>query len=78
MQPMSPRKIYLLCALGVLIGVVLLVWLDGAFMVLASGPIGWSLGVALRTWWKRHGWNPGITVVEDGPAGDASIDDHHE
>lgn len=46
-------------------------------MVLASGPIGCSLGIALRNWWTGHGWNPGITVVEDKPKENAPLDDDH-
>lgn len=77
MKPTSPGRIYLPCGLGVLIGVVLLFWLEGPFMVLASGPIGCSLGIALRNWWTGHGWNPGITVVEDKPKENAPLDDDH-
>ena len=68
MQPTSTRTTYLLCAVGVVVGVLLLVWLDDSFKLFGAGVFGVSLGRALRLWWKRHGWNPGITVVEDAPA----------
>ena len=69
-QPTSTRTTYLLCAVGMVAGVLLLVWLDDSFKIFGAGLSGVSLGRALRLWWKRHGWDPGITVVEDAPGDD--------
>ena len=71
MKPHSSRQIYLLCAVGVAAGILQLVFLDGAAISLAGVPLGLSIGIALRTWWKKHGWNPGITITEDAAGGEA-------
>ena len=72
MQPTSTRTTYLLCAIGVVVGILLLVWLDDSFKIFGAGLLGGSLGRALRLWWKRHGLDPGITVVEDAPGSDGT------
>lgn len=77
MSPRSSQQIYLLCAVGVAVGILLLVFLDGVAIPLAGLPLGLSLGIALRTWWKKHGWNPGITIREDVAEGEASRDEDH-
>jgi hypothetical protein len=69
MSSRSNQRIYLLCAVGFAAGILLLVLLDGAALTLAALPLGLSIGIALRTWWKKHGWNPGITITEDLPEG---------
>lgn len=66
-QPTSTRTTYLLCAVGVVVGILLLVGLDDSFKIFAAGLLGVSLGKALRTGWKRHGCDPGITIVVDVP-----------
>ena len=77
MTPRSSQQIYLLCAVGVVAGILLLVFLDGAAISLAGLPLGLSIGIALRTWWKKHGWNPGITITEDVAQGEAPKDERH-
>ena len=67
MSTHSNERTYLFCAAGFVVGLVLLIVLDGSAVVFASLPLGLSIGIALRTWWTAHGWNPGITVVEDRP-----------
>lgn len=71
MSSRSSQRIYLLCAVGFAVGILLLVLLDGAALTLAALPLGLSIGIALRTWWKKHGWSPGITITEDVAEGDA-------
>ena len=71
MSSRSNQRIYLLCAVGFAAGILLLVLLDGAALTLAALPLGLSIGIALRTWWKKHGWNPGITITEDVAVGEA-------
>lgn len=65
MPAMTSRTTYLACAAGLCLGIILFIWLDGVAVIFASLPIGLSLGTALRTWWRAHGWNPGITITED-------------
>ncbi|WP_156357484.1 hypothetical protein [Frigoribacterium sp. Leaf263] len=77
MSPRSSQQIYLLCTVGIAAGILLLVFLDGAAITLAGLPLGLSLGIALRTWWKKHGWNPGITITEDVAEGEAPRDEDH-
>jgi hypothetical protein len=75
MSPRSNQQIYLLCAVGFAAGILLLVLLNGAALTLAALPLGLSIGIALRTWWKKHGRNPGITITEDVAEGKALKDD---
>jgi ammonia channel protein AmtB len=74
MSTRSSKQTYLLCAAGFVVGLVLLIVLAGSAVVLGAVPFGLSIGIALRTWWTAHGWNPGITVVEDRPV-DETPDD---
>jgi hypothetical protein len=71
MSSRSNQRIYLLCAVGFAAGILLLVLLDAAALTLAALPLGLSIGIALRTWWKKQGWNPGITITEDVAEGEA-------
>jgi len=70
MSSRSSQRIYLFCAVGFAVGILLLVLVDGAALTLAALPLGLSIGIALRTWWTRHGWNPGITITEDVAEGE--------
>ena len=69
MSTQSSKRTHLLCSAGLCIGLLLLVLLDGSAMSLAAVPIGLPIGIALRTWWTKHGWNPSITITEDLPDG---------